>query len=135
MGGVPTGHVAVADANPRAKSWQAEVRAAAAGAFGHDSGPLAGPLELDVTFVLARPRSHYRTGRNAGLLRSSAPAWPSSRPDTTKLLRAVEDALTGIVWLDDAQVVEQVARKAYGWPERCEVRVALLEAAEVELCR
>jgi hypothetical protein len=41
-GGALTGRVAVADANPRAKSWQGEVRAAAVDAFGHDAGPLAG---------------------------------------------------------------------------------------------
>jgi Holliday junction resolvase RusA-like endonuclease len=80
-------------------------------------------------FVLARPRSHYGTGRNADRLRATAPAWPCSRPDATKLLRAVEDALTGVVWRDDGQVVVQTARKVYGWPERAEVCVALLDAA------
>ena len=45
------------------------------------------------------------------------------RPDATKLVRAVEDALTGLVWRDDAQVVIQTVRKRYGHPERAEIFV------------
>lgn len=36
------------------------------------------------------------------------------RPDVDKLSRAVLDALTGIVYEDDAQVVELIACKQYG---------------------
>src|SRR5690606_25696178 len=61
----------------------------------------------DMVFTLARPRSHYRTGRNAHLLRDSAPARPTGAPDLSKLARATEDALTEAgVWKDDAAVVE-----------------------------
>ncbi len=124
--GVPTGAVAVADANPRAKGWQQEVRQVASDAL--DDGPLLdGPLGLDVSFFFARPASHYRTGRNAALLRDAAPTYPVTRPDATKCLRACEDALTGQVWRDDAQVVVQSARKLYGVPERCVVRVWQIE--------
>jgi Holliday junction resolvase RusA-like endonuclease len=34
-------------------------------------------------------------------------------PDTTKLVRSTEDALKGICWRDDSQVVYQVASKEY----------------------
>ena len=46
----------------------------------------------------------------------------------TKLVRAVEDALTGLVWRDDAQVVVQTVRKRYGHPERAEVLVQEINA-------
>ncbi len=36
------------------------------------------------------------------------------RPDIDKLERAVFDALTGVLWHDDSQVVESWKRKAYG---------------------
>jgi Holliday junction resolvase RusA-like endonuclease len=127
-GGVPTGKVAVADANPRVKSWQQEVRVAARQAAvdaGIDS-LFVGPLELRAWFYVPRPRNHYRTGRNSHLLRDSAPTWPIVRPDTTKLLRGLEDALTGVVWFDDAQVVVQAARKVFGEPARTEVEVRRL---------
>jgi Holliday junction resolvase RusA-like endonuclease len=32
----------------------------------------------------------------------------------TKLLRAVEDAATGLLWWDDAQIVTQIITKGYG---------------------
>lgn len=68
--------------------------------------PFAGPVEIEMTFDLARPKSHYRTGRNAHLLRDSAPPYPSGTPDLSKLARATEDALTEVgLWADDALVV------------------------------
>jgi|SRR6267154_4473911 len=46
------------------------------------------------------------------------------RPDLSKLIRATEDALTGIVYTDDAQIVSIQAEKFYGLPERVEVTVS-----------
>lgn len=118
--------VAVADDNPLAKGWKGEVASAAADAMGGDHTEwelLDGPLGLHVIFRVKRPRSHFRTGRNAGEVRQAAPAYPTVKPDSTKLLRAVEDALTGVVWRDDAQVVEQVVYKHYGEPEGASVVV------------
>lgn len=126
-GGVPTGQIAVIDANPRAKSWQQEVRGEANLALIDTLRPhpalLDGPLGLRARFYRARPKSHYRTGGNAHLLRDDAPAYPATRPDTTKLLRGLEDAMTGVVYADDAQIVVQDARKLYGTPERVDVDV------------
>lgn len=76
-----------------------------------------GPVELVVRFYVPRPKSHY----GAKGLRPVAPSYPTVAPDVTKLLRAVEDALKGIVWRDDSQVVIQHAWKRYGEPARCEV--------------
>ena len=76
-----------------------------------------GPIILRLVFRRTRPKSHYRTGRNAGIIKPSAPAYPTSKPDLTKLTRAIEDALTGIVWKDDAQVVRQETGKVYCKPE------------------
>ena len=95
--------------------WRAAVAARAREAMG-DRAPFAGPLELDVAFMFARPRSHYRTGRHAGELKPSAPIYCDKRPDLDKLLRAIGDAITGIVAVDDAAIVELRARKAYGSP-------------------
>lgn len=36
------------------------------------------------------------------------------KPDLDKLVRATGDALTGVIYHDDAQVVEVIARKLYG---------------------
>jgi Holliday junction resolvase RusA-like endonuclease len=68
--------------------------------------PLDGPLLVEFAFTFARPKGHYRTGRNAHLLRDSAPAYPAVVPDLSKLIRSTEDALTDAgVWTDDARIV------------------------------
>lgn len=61
---------------------------------------LSGPVELVLEFELARPRSVTRL-------------WPTVKPDLSKLWRAVEDAMTGVAYDDDAQVVSAVGRKIY----------------------
>ena len=92
-------------------AWRSDVKAFALAAY---DGPLiGGPLYLVVEFVMARPKGHFGSGKNAQVLKPSAPPYPTSKPDTTKLLRTLEDALTGIVWVDDAQVVRQEVFKLY----------------------
>jgi Holliday junction resolvase RusA-like endonuclease len=64
-------------------------------AYGRD------PVGVSFDFRFPRPRSHY--GKR-GLL-PSAPRHMVTKPDLDKLIRAALDALTGIIWRDDAQVV------------------------------
>ena len=76
---------------------------------------LTGPVRAWIRFTFDRPKSHYRTGRNALLLRDSAPSHPGRADgDLDKLVRAVCDALTDArVWTDDTQLVDLRARKFY----------------------
>lgn len=73
-----------------------------------------GPVRLDVMFTLKRPKAHYRTGRNAHLLRDGAPPFPIGPPDVDKLLRSTLDAIVaaGVIH-DDAQIVDTTAAKRY----------------------
>ena len=103
------GHVVIVDANDKARPWKDRVIAEARSVIGR-AAPLDGPLRLTVTFGLPRPAGHY--GKKG--LRASARAYPTVKPDATKLIRCTEDALTEAgVWRDDAQVVEQLVRKVY----------------------
>ncbi len=86
---------------------------------------IQGPVALIIEFVRPRLKGHFGTGRNEGKLKASAPAHPITQPDTVKLARAVEDALTGVVWVDDSQVVKHVLTKR--WGERYETHVAICE--------
>lgn len=109
----------VVDSNrQRVQPWRQEV-AGSARKLMELRHPFEGPLSLQVEFFLPRPKGHF----GARGLRPSAPRFPTSRPDTTKLLRPVEDALTGILWRDDAQIVEQHVRKLYGEPSRMVLRL------------
>jgi Holliday junction resolvase RusA-like endonuclease len=120
----------VIDANANAKPWKQEVAKAALQVTG--GVLLSGPCGLEATFFLARPKGHFGTGRNSEVVKASSPAFPGVAPDCTKLLRGLEDAMTGTVWRDDAQVVYQAASKRYGTPERCEVMVWTLPATQSE---
>lgn len=111
-----TGKIVVTDdSGKRGRDWRSCVAAHAVVAMaGRD--PLTGPLKVTFAFNMPRPGGHYGTGKNASRLKPSAPSWPATRPDATKLVRSAEDACTGIVWRDDAQIVEQVAYKVFGRP-------------------
>ncbi len=112
----------VKHANPKTVDWMSHVSNTAGEVMG-ERPLLDGELQLTLTFYRPRPKGHYGTGRNAGKLKDSAPAMPTTRPDTVKLTRAVEDALTGVVWGDDSQVTTHVLRKRYG--ARHELRVTI----------
>lgn len=105
-----TGKIALVDAGgERTKNWRESVKVAAM----QDGRYLEGPIWLRVIFKMPRPKCHYRTGKHAGELKPSAPKHHTKAPDATKLLRSTEDALTGVVWRDDAQVVEQEVSKQW----------------------
>jgi crossover junction endodeoxyribonuclease RusA len=105
--------------------WREAVRAETQSAMnGHK--PIEGPVKVIIKFEQARPRSHYRTGRNAHLLRDSSPSYPCAQPDVDKLARAVLDGLTmGGAWLNDAQVIYLKAVKMYGQPG-CTIEISEL---------
>jgi len=97
----------------REENWRQAVSFAAMQAMG-DREPLRGPILLDVTFFMPRPKSHFRAGKHAGELKPDAPSIHISKPDRTKLLRGTEDAMKGIVWADDSQVWGGSITKLYG---------------------
>lgn len=107
-----TGRVVLVESSARVKPYRAVVALAARQAW--QGAPTAGPVTLVVSFAFLRPKSHLT---RSGALRAGAPAAPG-RPDLDKLLRAVGDALTGVIYADDSQVTGIVATKAYG-PEAC----------------
>ena len=116
-----TGRIIVTDQSGAAgKTWRNDVRAEALKVMDE---PLRGAVGMDITFYRARPKGHYGTGRNAAVVKDSSPAHPTVAPDVDKLSRSVLDALSGTCYLDDAQVVEKVARKRYAQTDRTEIKV------------
>lgn len=112
--------VRIVDANPKSREWKNLVTQEAGKIA---NGLLEGPLRLEVVFWRARPMSHFGIGKNAGVLKAAAPAYPATRPDATKLLRGVEDALTGVFYRDDAQIVHQVVGKRWGETAKVTIKV------------
>jgi len=99
-------------AGEHGKGWRKAIEAAAFQIY--RGGPFDGPLAVLFDFHLARPVStHYLKRKGGDVLRADAPTWPAVAPDTLKLTRAAEDALTGTLWTDDARIVVQLNRKQY----------------------
>ena len=121
-GGVLTGRVAMVDAGgQRTKDWRQ-----ACVTFAHDHRPaelLRGALRVDFAFVMPRPKYHFCKD---GTLIPGAPTAHVIRPDRTKLTRSTEDALKGIIWADDCQIVAGETTKTYGNQPGCHITITPL---------
>jgi Holliday junction resolvase RusA-like endonuclease len=107
-----TGKTVVIPANTKKQRlWMSDIKAEASKVY--DSPLVTGAIELNVRFFMPRPKSHYGTGKNTNKLKPSAPKFHLQKPDKTKMLRAVEDALTGVIWNDDCQVISGVCSKEW----------------------
>lgn len=111
-GGAYTGRVAIMDACKGSKDWKQDVKQAALAVA--PEVRLMGPLAVEFAFTVSRPKGHYGSGKNSAVLKPTAPRYPTVKPDVLKLARGVEDALTGIIWGDDAQIVSEHLTKNYG---------------------
>lgn len=108
-----TGRVVVMEANNSLAQWRDTMVLAARRAMAGREQVIR-PCWASLAFYLPRPAGHYGTGRNAGVLRKSAPLWPGVKPDLDKLARAAFDALTiAGVWRDDALCCGVNAWKSY----------------------
>lgn len=104
--------VLMAPASKKTKPWMQAVSATVRSQY--DGNPLACPLRLHMQFRMIRPKGHYGSGKHAGVVKDRyAVALPTVKPDLTKLVRSTEDALKGILWLDDTQVVAGIYSKIY----------------------
>lgn len=90
----------ITSANPKSKGWQQLVSEQAQTVA--QDGLFTGPVVLIVTFHLPRPASLPKKHLHH-----------TKKPDLDKLVRNTKDALKGILYRDDAQVVDIHARKVY----------------------
>lgn len=84
---------------------------------------MTGPVELHVIAVFGVPASWSKKKREAALQWDT---YPTVKPDADNIAKAVCDALNGVVWLDDSQVVDCRVKKVYGREPRLDVTVAEL---------
>jgi Holliday junction resolvase RusA-like endonuclease len=115
----------VDDSGHKGRMWRRTVQRAAREVY--NGRPLEWPMRMRVDFYFRRPKLHYVGNNRGGRLKDSAPSEHVTKPDTTKLLRSIEDALTGIVYVDDSAIVSQLASKHYGPKFKVDVAIELLE--------
>ena len=98
--------------NARNKPWRQQV---ALTAQEYCRTPLARPEGVMVKVIcFLKPPAKMPKGRTC----------PSCKPDVDKLLRSFLDAMSGIAYEDDSQVVSAQILKVYGLPERAEISLA-----------
>lgn len=90
------------------RPWRALITDAALQAVARGQRPIggvvfpAGAVRLELSFAMPRPKSAPKRVTR-----------PTKKPDLDKLIRSVKDALKGVVYADDSQVVEVNARKIF----------------------
>ena len=109
---------------PDRADWKAWARLCAAQVC---KEPLRGPLVCDILVRKPKPDSWPQRATKAN-------PWPWAwwkKPDIGNFEKIISDAMTGIVWVDDAQVIDQRERKHFG--PRDEVIVTVRPATEADL--
>jgi len=97
---VPNLGRSIAHEKPSLKEWRRRV---AMGAQAHvDSVLFDGAVELELTFLILRPKSAPKKRR-----------YPTTQPDYDKLARSIGDALEKVLYRNDSQIVDAHVRKRY----------------------
>lgn len=106
------GRSVITSDNAKLKPWRQQVSGMAQAAM---AGRLAKerkiPVRVQARFYFDRPQSAKKGAEK------------TTKPDLDKLLRALLDSMTGVVFSDDSQVTECTVSKAFGQPSRVEVAV------------
>jgi Holliday junction resolvase RusA-like endonuclease len=99
------------ESSPYLDNWRNDVRNAASKHFGE--ALINGPVLVEYIFLFRRPKSHYVGGNPDKPLKPNAPIWIAKAPDIDKLQRSTNDAMTGIIWVDDAQVAATLSQELF----------------------
>lgn len=107
------GSVIVTSASTHAlKAWEKAVREA-----GHQAAagrePFAGPVDLIAVFSFLRPKSVKESKRPEHTV----------KPDLDKLLRGILDPLSGVVYVDDSQIIATHVSKRYAETPGVEITI------------
>lgn len=90
--------------------WRTDIRDAALAAMGEREASTTA-IRLMCEFQLPYPSSSIRKYQMGWLPHTK-------KPDVDKLMRALLDACTGIIWKDDSQVCYSMVNKVYAWDGR-----------------
>lgn len=98
--------------DPNAESKEASIQKAK---FSGDAANtvFVGPLKAMFNFVFPRPKSHYRSGKNAHLLKHDAPKFCTNKKDIDNLIKFYSDTFNSIAWVDDCQIVSVASTKRW----------------------
>ena len=82
--------------------------------------PMSGPVRMTLSIWLMESKETQRK------LRKGINVYPTIKPDISNVLKIIEDALNGLAYVDDKQIVWVEVVKAYSEKPRVEVIVGEL---------
>jgi Holliday junction resolvase RusA-like endonuclease len=89
-----------------------------------DMKPTQAPVALSVTLNLQIPASWSKKRRAAA---AAGSIYATKKPDADNVLKGIKDGCNGIVWGDDAQVVDIQLTKRYSETPGAVVRVVAID--------
>lgn len=111
----------------KTRKYEADVEVAARSVMAGRS-PFECAVFMKVVAYLRIPESASKA-RKAAML--SGAERPTKKPDGTNIFKAVEDALNGVVFFDDSQVVGQSIQKFWSEDPRIEVWVGPIRSGDL----
>lgn len=87
---------------------------------------LEGPLGIAVTAYRPMPKYLSKNPIKAAAA-ERGDIFPVSKPDADNYLKGITDALNGVMWKDDSQVVDAFVKKRYSARPRIEVKIKQLQ--------
>lgn len=111
----------------KSRVYENSVKALAQKAMG-DHAPFEGALSASFRFRMPIPKSATKRVKAAMAAGEIA---PTTRPDNSNLVKAIEDALNGVAYRDDCQIVRTFITKVYSERPGVDVRVEPLEPQQV----
>jgi Holliday junction resolvase RusA-like endonuclease len=100
---------------------RSEKQAVAAWAIEAGAAVVDGPVDLRLTAYLRIPKSASKKQRAAMLAGAER---PTKKPDGDNLAKLTMDALNGVCWRDDVQVVDLTVRKFWSDVPRLEIEIS-----------
>lgn len=114
---------------PKTKKYQKRVAAVAE--LVAPPTPWTGPIELRILIERAPLAAHKKSkSLLARVLRGLV--YPITTPDNSNVAKAVEDGMTGIIYIDDAQICRLLVVKRYAERARVVVNVIRMQTEEPE---
>jgi Holliday junction resolvase RusA-like endonuclease len=87
------------------------------------AGPMDGPIRATIEFGMPIPKSWPQKKRNSAAM---GDIWPTTKPDTDNVSKAILDACNGITYNDDSQIVVLTAIKRYAIEPGASVRFEVI---------
>lgn len=87
------------------------------------------PLEICIEFQFAPPKSWSKGKRKKA---KDGELFPTCRPDVDNLCKSIEDALNGVAYYDDSQIVAMTARKIYAGEDKTSVEIRAIDIELIE---